>query len=45
MKEFQRIAKKKSPLYWKNNLGEKVRRVGTLQGGEENAGEERLTVT
>ena len=27
--------KKKSPLYWKNDLRKKVKRIGTLQGGEE----------
>lgn len=28
-----------SPLYWKHNLGEKVKRIGTLHGGEDNARE------
>ena len=38
MKEIQRRVnrkKKKSPLYWKNDLRKKVKRIGTLQGGEE----------
>ena len=40
MKEIQRRAKrgkkkKKSLLYWENDLRKKVKRIGTLQGGEE----------
>lgn len=27
--------KKKSPLYWKDDLRKKVKRIGTFQGGEE----------
>jgi len=38
MKEIQSRAnrkKKKSPLSWKNDLRKKVKRIGTVQGGEE----------
>lgn len=40
MKKIQRRAKrekkkKKSPLYWKDDLRKKVKRIGTFQGGEE----------
>ena len=34
-KSKQEKKKKKSPLYWKNDLRKKVKRIGTLQGGEE----------
>lgn len=33
--EKSKQKKKKSPLSWKNDLRKKVKRIGTVQGGEE----------
>lgn len=34
-KKGEKKKEKKSLLYWENDLRKKVKRIGTLQGGEE----------